>query len=243
MKYADFHCHILPGVDDGAKDINMSLRMIQTLSIEKVSTVFATPHYYCYMESESSFVQRRAAAAQQVCSRLYEASSTAQNNLPEIRLGAEIRLIRDMPEFQDIGQFVLEGTDMALLELPYEKYDMRMGENIHNMSVKYHIRPIIAHVERYLDIFKDHDYEDLFSIPDAVFQVSVNFIEHKKAASFTAALIKAGMPLLFGSDCHNLSSRPPIMASALIHFDKFCIKYKIKESEVKELRDFQMSFI
>ena len=56
MEYVDFHSHILPHMDDGSKNPEMSSEMLEMLEEEEVCVVFATPHYYCYRESEASFL-------------------------------------------------------------------------------------------------------------------------------------------------------------------------------------------
>ncbi len=43
-KFVDIHCHILPGIDDGASDLKASLAMAQMASGDGISTIIATPH-------------------------------------------------------------------------------------------------------------------------------------------------------------------------------------------------------
>ncbi len=241
MQYVDFHTHILPHMDDGSKDLEMSSAMLEMLREEDVCVVFATPHYYCYRESEEAFLARREESVRKLCDSLY--GSDVILSSPEIRLGAEIRLIKDMPELLEIEQLILEGTNMALFELPYDEYHVWMGENIHNISIKYHLRPIIAHVERYVDLFRENEYEELLSIPNAIYQISVSFMNAKKTAEFTAGLIRKGYPVLFGSDCHNITTRPPVMKTSFQHLKKFCIKYKIPERKIHDLFEYQRSFV
>ena len=46
MGYIDFHSHVLPGIDDGAKDVKMSVEMIKECLSQGISTIVCTPHYY-----------------------------------------------------------------------------------------------------------------------------------------------------------------------------------------------------
>ena len=100
MEYVDFHSHILPHMDDGSKNPEMSSEMLEMLEEEEVCVVFATPHYYCYRESEASFLTRRADAFRALLGAIRETDREFTG--PEIRLGAEIRLIREMPESLEI---------------------------------------------------------------------------------------------------------------------------------------------
>ena len=52
----DFHSHILPGVDDGSKDVEMSVAMLRTLAEQGVDRVVATPHFYPRREDRKSVV-------------------------------------------------------------------------------------------------------------------------------------------------------------------------------------------
>ena len=45
MELFDMHCHILPGVDDGSKNMEMSLDMLQIAYEEGTRKIFLTPHY------------------------------------------------------------------------------------------------------------------------------------------------------------------------------------------------------
>ena len=46
----EYHCHILPGIDDGAKDVETSLEMIETMKSQGVDRIIATPHFYAHRE-------------------------------------------------------------------------------------------------------------------------------------------------------------------------------------------------
>ena len=42
----DFHTHILPGIDDGAKDVSVSAAMLEMEKEQGVNEIVLTPHYY-----------------------------------------------------------------------------------------------------------------------------------------------------------------------------------------------------
>ena len=52
----DFHSHILPGIDDGSKSSDMSLRMISALADQGVDTIAATSHYYATDRTPERFL-------------------------------------------------------------------------------------------------------------------------------------------------------------------------------------------
>lgn len=55
----DFHSHILPGIDDGAKDISMAREMLLAEEQSGVEAIVATPHFYLSEESVESFLEKR----------------------------------------------------------------------------------------------------------------------------------------------------------------------------------------
>ena len=55
----DFHTHILPGLDDGAKTLDESIQLLKMEEEQGVDTIVLTPHYYHEREDLKSFLQRR----------------------------------------------------------------------------------------------------------------------------------------------------------------------------------------
>ena len=47
----DFHTHILPGIDDGSRNVEMSLRMLAAQREQQVNEIVATPHFYAQKDS------------------------------------------------------------------------------------------------------------------------------------------------------------------------------------------------
>ena len=64
----DFHSHLLPAIDDGSKDIAMSLEILQETRRQKVRKIVATPHFYPEEMSLSRFLEKRERAVEEVLS-------------------------------------------------------------------------------------------------------------------------------------------------------------------------------
>ena len=58
----DIHTHILPGMDDGARDVKEALSLIDLLRKQGVSGAVLTPHYYPHEETVNEFLKRREEA-------------------------------------------------------------------------------------------------------------------------------------------------------------------------------------
>ena len=59
MCIIDFHSHILPGIDDGARNLNSSMSMLEQVREQKVDYMVATPHFYASQDRIETFLQRR----------------------------------------------------------------------------------------------------------------------------------------------------------------------------------------
>ena len=77
----DWHCHLLPQIDDGSKDVEQSLEILASLSEQNIDTVIATPHFFVNDESPDSFFERRSEAYEKLKERLTSSS-------PEMLRGA-----------------------------------------------------------------------------------------------------------------------------------------------------------
>ena len=197
----EHHCHILPGVDDGSKNVEMSLQMIKMMRQQGVSSIIATPHFYAHREeSIERYLEKRT--------RAYESLVQADPANADIKLGAEVAIERGISRIEGIEKLCLAGTDYILLELPYNSFSHWYIEEITDLCYEHDLYPIIAHVHRYLDYYSDKDYEQVLSL-DAIFQINNEAFENHREKKFVKKLIKEGYPYLFGSDAHNLTDRKP----------------------------------
>ena len=62
----DLHSHILPEMDDGSKDAEMSHKMLDEMAAQGVKTVAATPHFYATRDLPEAFLERRAKAVERL---------------------------------------------------------------------------------------------------------------------------------------------------------------------------------
>ena len=79
----EMHCHILPGVDDGSKDTETSVKMLRRLALQGAETAVLTPHYYSDSISLADFTARRNAAFANLQAAL-------PPDAPRLLLGAEV---------------------------------------------------------------------------------------------------------------------------------------------------------
>ncbi len=198
MIKTDYHCHVLPAFDDGAKDCETSERMLDMMCGQGIENIIFTPHFYMHREkSVSSFLKRR---------------ETAFTSIPDRKcnfyLGAEVALERGICELPDVKKLAVQGTDLILLELPFNNVGRWVFDEIHNLVCDTGLKPILAHIHRYTGIFSKNDLSSLINL-DAVMQVNAELLKTFSGRLFMKRLIKNNCEIVFGSDAHNLSDRKP----------------------------------
>ena len=197
----DCHSHIIPKMDDGSKDIEMSFSMLEIMRQQGVQRVIATPHFYCHLEkSVDAYLQKR----QHQFEKMMAAGSPLQN----ILLGAEVAIEKDLCNVPNIEKLAIQGTNLILLELPYAPYQDWMEEEIDNIAMTYHLVPVLAHVHRYLDWYPKEQIASLLQF-DSIFQINAEAFESFRQKKIAKEIMRKNKPFLFGSDCHNLTDRRP----------------------------------
>lgn len=215
FKIIDFHSHVLPGIDDGADCVETSCEMLLSLKKQGVHTVVATPHYYNFRNSIAEFAENRQKAYDELCAYV----SKNGVDIPEIILGAEVRLYPDLWNEDDISTLCIGDTKTILLEMPYEKWSDWMINAVYAViSRGYHV--VLAHLERYGDFAdKKMIFRDLLGMDVYVQCNCESFISLSKRR-FLNRLIKSGRLTVIGTDCHNLDSRRPYIDGVIKKIEK-----------------------
>ena len=63
---ADFHSHVLPGMDDGSRSTEESLEILKRMQEQGIAAVVATPHFYASRHFPEEFLERRERAKQKI---------------------------------------------------------------------------------------------------------------------------------------------------------------------------------
>lgn len=201
----DTHTHILPGVDDGAADLQMSLRMLRQCKAQGVDAVVLTPHFYPTRESVESFLARRAEAFE-----VLQAAVTP--DLPKLILGAEVAWCAGLEKMEELRQLTMGQSDYLLLEMPYTEWSRYHLDGVWNLADAGRVIPVLAHVERFIPLQKNGQYRAVANM-QLPMQLSAG-VFGKPFGGFKARRLMAKGQWMIGSDCHNLTSRPPCMAEA-----------------------------
>lgn len=209
MQILDIHSHILPGVDDGAKDIASSIELLKMMRDQGITAVVATPHFYASEDNLEEFTTQINSSY----NRLKAAIDGI--GLPEIYLGAEVYYFRGIRRSSSIRSLCIEGTNYLLLELPYRAIDNSTIEDIVEIHSNYNIIPIIAHIERY---YKEKGFKQLLElVKDGVVYAQVNAASllQPPFSKIIQKLMKKGYISFIATDAHSPEMRPPFMDLAL----------------------------
>lgn len=208
----DFHSHILPEMDDGASDSNISVDMLLHLKQQNVDLSCLTPHYSHHRESVKHFLTRRTESYHKLIQALHQRKS--ENHVPHIKLGAEVRVETGLMDEPDLQKLCYTGTNALLLEFPFSKLENRIYETVENIVLRYQITPVIAHFERYSTFYSQEDRERILSLPNVIIQVNSETLQHFTGKKFALSLISQGIPVILGSDAHDMKQRPPDIEKA-----------------------------
>lgn len=139
----DIHCHLMPGVDDGAKSLDETLAMFENAYTSGVTDMILTPHYI--KGTKYSLNNENKGKITEI---LREALRRADIDI-EIHYGNEVYIDDDLPKMLREGEVAsLAGSRYVLIELPVASEDKNAGNVIFRLKSDGYV-PIIAHPERY----------------------------------------------------------------------------------------------
>lgn len=207
----DIHCHILPGVDDGAKHMSETLSMAKKAVEEGIDTIIATPHHKNgkYENSKAEIIQ----SVKDVNEELQK-EGIHLSILP----GQEPAIRGELIEDYENGKILtLAETKYVFIELPSGYVPGYTEKLLYDVQMKGLI-PIIVHPERNAGFIERPELLYQLIKNGALSQVTAASVTGhfgKKIKSFTHQLIEANLTHFVASDAHNHKTRPFKMAEAL----------------------------
>ena len=199
----DIHCHILPGIDDGAKDIRETKSMLAMQHASGVSGMYLTPHFYSEDKSLDAFLTERERSWGSLCTVLASQEKT------RICLGAEVRYCEQLLSL-DLRSLTLGESDYLLLELPGRRYPAYAVQIVDELLGRGLI-PILAHVERYAYFREEPELLKRLIDLGVLAQVSARALLDKRDRNFSVACLRHGLAQIVASDAHNETTRKPNM--------------------------------
>ena len=203
----DLHMHLIPGVDDGAENMEMALVMMIRAKQQGISQIIATSHseVFRYAKEGGKIIFRRLLdAAAKVCPDM------------KLYLGCEVYcetgIMAEVLEALDSGRYpTMNGTKYVLTEFSQWVYPDNTVPCVEAM-VNAGYKPIIAHMERY-KYLRDHmDLVDRFRERGALIQLNAYSLFDEmddSVKNWARQLVQERKVDFLGTDAHRTYHRPP----------------------------------
>jgi len=206
----DLHCHILPGIDDGAADIEMALAMARAAVDDGIVTVACTPHI-------TAGVYNNTAPAIRVAIDTLQAALAQAGIVLNLTIGADVHLAPDLGAGLRSGKIpTLGGSRYFLFEPPHHILPPRLHDFAFNLVAAGYI-PILTHPERLTWIDAHYRLVEDMANGGIVIQVTAaSLTGHfgRRAKYWAERMLDDGLIDLIATDAHDTRRRPPILSRA-----------------------------
>lgn len=197
----DFHSHILPGIDDGAKTLEESVQLASAMASWRFERITCTPHITRLYRNTPEIIKSEF-------DRLEEALSTDGVKV-ELRMSAEYRLNPETwPDVLSKGWLMPIEDKFILMEFPISHRSEMGGLNPmeeFKKVISLGLTPILPHPERYF--YLSHD--ELMTYVDAGVKIQSNYgslagLYGLEAQERAQKLIDEGIVSFLATDMHNM---------------------------------------
>ena len=205
----DIHAHILPGMDDGAEDLQDALEMAKIAVENGITVMVATPHCNIPGVYDNYFDRRFADIYKRVRSALED------HEIPlKLLPGMEVFATPDLPELLEQRKILtINGSKYLLVEFSFEE-DLQYVESILDSILGAGLRPIVAHAERYECVQKNLFVLEKWKKRGILIQVNKGSLTGRFGKfSYNAAhsMMQKRQVDVIASDCHSPNYRTPVM--------------------------------
>jgi len=206
----DLHCHLLPGIDDGATDLEMALAMARIAVADGIHTVACTPHIYPGMYDNNASGIR--AAIQSLQSEL-----DARGIALRLVEGADVHLAPDLLDDIRSGRIpTLAGSRYLLLEPPHHTAPPRFESALFDLMAA-GITPVITHPERLTWVGQHYDLFVRLAERGVWMQVTAGALTGRfgnRVKYWGERFVGDGHCMVLATDAHHPTRRPPLLAEA-----------------------------
>lgn len=225
MVMVDLHCHLLPGIDDGSKNIEISLRMAREATENGVTHALLTPHHM-----NGHYINHKQDVIRQT--KKFQEQINAHNIPLKVFPGQEVRINGQLLEALDKDDILFADTagKYLMLEFPDDDVPHYTNQMVFDLQQR-GIIPVIVHPERNTRIMAEPDLIYRLLEKGCLSQITASSYVGtfgKKVENFSRQLIEAGQGYVFASDAHDLPGRKYEMQQA---FDKMYHEFGEKITE------------
>lgn len=214
--FYDIHCHMLPGVDDGAQNMQETEQMLEVAYSEGIRNVIFTPHYH---------PRRGHADAKKIEAAFEQVKNMVADRFPDMNIytGNELYYDQDVKQRLKEGEVLpLAGSKYVLLEFSGAVERKKIRDAVGTMLMSGYL-PVIAHVERYESLFEKKDALETVLEMGAYFQVNASAVLGdlgRKRKKQILKMMENGMVHFVATDAHDGGVRAPKMKKVAGYLEK-----------------------
>lgn len=206
----DLHCHMLPGIDDGATDLGVALAMARRAVADGIEVTACTPHIYPGLyENDRAGIEAAVDA--------FQAELDAAGIPLRLVVGADTHLTPDLLADLRAGRIpTLHGSRYLLLEPPHHVAPPRFEESVFQLLAAGYV-PVITHPERLSWIETHYPVFVQVARAGAWIQLTAGAVTGRfgpRPRYWAERLLDEGQVHILATDAHNDGRRAPLLAEA-----------------------------
>ena len=197
--FVDIHSHLLPGIDDGAKNLDSSIELISKMSSYGIKNIITTPHVLGDVYQNSS---------ETIKSKLEEVKTALKKrNITDvsIRAAAEYMMDEQFSELLEKNDILTLKDNFVLVEMSYFSAPINLYEILFEIQVKGY-KPVLAHPERYNFFHTNLDNYYKLKKAGCLFQLNLLSLTEqygKGVQKMSEKLLKENLYDFVGTDTHH----------------------------------------
>ena len=221
----DFHSHILPSIDDGAKEMEETEKLIKEAEEVGFEKIISTSHYI------ENYYEADVKERKEIIKSINDKIEKEEKNI-KILIGNEVYLTNHIKELLEGKKITtIENTDYILFEMPLNVKPLNMYDVIYDM-MQLKMKPILAHPERYSYIQENPNIVKDLIETGVLMQANYGSIVGQygaRAKLIVRKLLEKDMIHFLGSDVHRKETIYPQIPNILEETEKVIGKEKLKE--------------
>lgn len=200
--YIDIHSHLLPGIDDGAQDLNNSIQLILRMKSYGIKNFITTPHIFSEIYPNTPKIIKH---------KLNEVKEELEKrNITNISIDAAAEYMIDetfSALLEDDKEILTLKDNLVLVEMSYFSPPRNLFEILFLLGIKGY-KPVLAHPERYITYHNNFRIYQKLKNVGCLFQLNLLSLSEnygKGVQKTTEKLLKENMYDFVGSDAHNFN--------------------------------------
>lgn len=199
--FIDIHSHLLPGIDDGATDLENSLELIKKMRAYGIKNFITTPHILgdLYPNNPEIITKKISLVKNELVKQgLVDIS---------IKAAAEYMLDENFSKILDEGKLLTLKNDLVLVEMSYFSPPSNLFDLLFQMQLKGY-KPVLAHPERYASYHNNFKIYTKLKNAGCLFQLNLLSLTSnygREVKQTTEKLLKEKMYDVIGTDVHHFN--------------------------------------